>query len=642
MLIYDIECDSLDPTVIHCICIYDSNTGDLYNYYDGNARPGFQQTGTVANAVSGLRHAAGEVVCHNQSGYDIPAILKITNININNRSGKIIDTLVLSNILFPENPKHSLEFWAEELGLPMSKVQNEDWSALSDVMLDRCGKDVLINYEVWKYLDSIVQEDFLKDQINWWPAHDLECEVARIHQKQVVHGVRFDVMKAAELLKLFNSRVEVLTEEITLEAPLVQVISWKSHRDKTTELMVREAPTVAAPFKKNGQLSLAVQKYFGFDHVALGNKHLKRIIDTVAGPFSKVSWRPINLNSSAEVKQWLLSEGWKPTQYNVKKDVNGRFINGSPKITEELIGLEGSKVGSKFNEYNIIKHRRNFLLSSTGKTGALTNVRPDGRISAEAQTCATPTARYRHSGSVCNIPRPGTPYGQEIRELFCVPEGRQMIGIDLSGIEARMMCHYSYDYPGGAEFAKLVLDGDFHQHNADMWGVDRNTSKTALYALMYGCGDTKLANTLGKPKSQGAKLKAIFWKGNPALAALLIDLERSYDYHGGWITGLDGRKLFIRDKRKLLNSLLQNAAAIVFKKWMVLCDVLFALAKVNPIAQTIAYHDEIQCETDASIFISNEYGDKICRAAEKVGQDLNLKVPIAAEYKVGMNWAETH
>ena len=59
-----------------------------------------------------------------------------------------------------------------------------------------------------------------------------------------------------------------------------------------------------------------------------------------------------------------------------------------------------------------------------------------------------------------------------------------MIGVDLSGIEARMLTHFAYRFEGGHEFAELVLNGDWHSANAELWGCSRNDAKTELYALV--------------------------------------------------------------------------------------------------------------------------------------------------------------
>ena len=65
--------------------------------------------------------------------------------------GKVIDTMLISQFLFPERPGgHSLEAWGEKLGFP--KVEHEDWSVFTPEMLHRCDTDVTLTYLVYQAL----------------------------------------------------------------------------------------------------------------------------------------------------------------------------------------------------------------------------------------------------------------------------------------------------------------------------------------------------------------------------------------------------------------------------------------------------------------------------------------------------------
>jgi len=182
--------------------------------------------------------------------------------------------------------------------------------------------------------------------------------------------------------------------------------------------------------------------------------------------------------------------------------------------------------------------------------------------------------------------------------LYGVGPGHLQIGIDLSGIEARMLCHFCFDYDGGEEFAKLVLckdkGGDWHSANAAMWGCTRNDAKTELYALMYGAGPAKLGATLGKSKAVGKKNKDRFMKAYKCYHQLVAALEEEFENNGGFIYGLDGRKFYVRSKKDVLNTLLQGNSAIVFKNWMVEVDRLrreFVRNHNVDLRQIIAYVD---------------------------------------------------
>jgi DNA polymerase I-like protein with 3'-5' exonuclease and polymerase domains len=492
----------------------------------------------------------------------------------------------------------------------------------------RCKADVAINMEVYNKLkDTWLGKEKQVMQI--------ECIVAGIHAEQEVYGVKYDVEKAKAFVKMIEEKTDELRKEITEGIPPI----------------VKPGTTVKEPFKNNGELSVRAETWLK-DHVniySVSHGHHHHYLPSKVGPFSKVQFIPFNLDSGPQVKDYLLSIGWKPQEFNFKKDpVTGKSEITSPKLTEESFGSLPPGLGRMIADYRIMMHRKRLVFSikkNGGESGALTKVRADGRVPSEALTCGTPTSRYRHSGAVCNIPRPSTLYGPEIRELFTVPSDCLQIGIDLASIEARMMCHYALPYDGGKELAELVLHGDYHQYNADNWDVIRDLAKNGLYALIYGCGEAKLANTLDKPKGSGKKLFDDFWANNQALKYLLDDVNAAVD-SGRDIRGLDRRVLSIRQKRKALNSLFQSGAAIVFKHWMRLCEQWIRDWNSKPgssIHQIIAYHDELQFEiTTTSISTATTVGISLSKLAEEAGRILKVKVPITAKYSVGHNWKECH
>ena len=46
--------------------------------------------------------------------------------------------------------------------------------------------------------------------------------------------------------------------------------------------------------------------------------------------------------------------------------------------------------------------------------------------------------------------------------------------------------------------------------------------------VMYGAGTKKLAQTLGKPEKEGARLKKSFYLAHPGIEELIDDLEKSF------------------------------------------------------------------------------------------------------------------
>ena len=130
-----------------------------------------------------------------------------------------------------------------------------------------------------------------------------------------------------------------------------------------------------------------------------------------------------------------------------------------------------------------------------------------GRVHGKVMTLRTITGRMAHATpNMAQVPAVYSPYGPECRRLWVPgnPRKQNLVGIDASSIELRMLCHYMND----PEYTEIVVSGDIHTERQRV-----------------------------------------------TLAA-----ER------GFIKGLDGRRLFIRSPHAALNTQLQGAAAVVMDR----------------------------------------------------------------------------
>ncbi|MGL4353207.1 MAG: DNA polymerase [Aeromonas popoffii] len=90
------------------------------------------------------------------------------------------------------------------------------------------------------------------------------------------------------------------------------------------------------------------------------------------------------------------------------------FWPTTPKITEDSFDSLGEGEGralTLLSKRMVWSHRRSMFV------GMLENLRPDGKLSGEANPCATPTARMRHR-VIVNVPAGRAPFGKEARGLF--------------------------------------------------------------------------------------------------------------------------------------------------------------------------------------------------------------------------------
>lgn len=213
----------------------------------------------------------------------------------------------------------------------------------------------------------------------------------------------------------------------------------------------------------------------------------------IKGPFTRINYDVINLNSDKQVKDYLLSQGWQPTQWNYKKDgkrvlydENGEKIKTSPKLTEDSFDSVEGDIPKLVARRSVLLHRRGTIsnIKDPENKGWLSNIRADGRIEACAVPQACNTGRFRHS-VVVNVPKasPKVPYGTEMRSLFKASPGYVMVGVDAKALEARTEAHNCYPFTGGEAYAHTLIDGDIHAANAAIFGTDRDGAKAPKYAL---------------------------------------------------------------------------------------------------------------------------------------------------------------
>jgi DNA polymerase-1 len=244
---------------------------------------------------------------------------------------------------------------------------------------------------------------------------------------------------------------------------------------------------------------------------------------------------------------------------------------------------------------------------------------------------------------LAQVPSLRVPYGKDIRELFTVPDGWTMVGCDLSGIELRCLAHYLCPWDDGA-YSKLILEADIHTANQEAAGLpDRDAAKKFIYTLVYGGGDQKLGEIIGKGRDAGRQMKNKFFSAMPAFKRLRTTVEATLESRGHLI-GLDGRKLYPRSQHSALNTLLQSAGALVAKQWLIYAfDDISNTYKHGWNEQFVFsgwIHDEVQVSCVEEI--SEDVGNRLRRAAEKAGEKFSFKCRVDAEYGRGISWAATH
>ena len=251
--------------------------------------------------------------------------------------------------------------------------------------------------------------------------------------------------------------------------------------------------------------------------------------------------------------------------------------------------------------------------------------------------CSVATATFRCAHRTPNLGQ--VPSDERFRRLFTATPGLRMVAADLSGIELRVLAHYLGRFDGG-RYAKVLVEGDIHQENADKIGISRKQVKTVTYCFLYGGGDVKLGHSYDKQlseneaKKKGKEIRKAYVAAIPGLKELLEAVHKASEK--GYVLGLDRRKILVDSKHKSVNYLIQGSSAIIAKKWMALTH-----EHLPKTAKQLAFiHDELQFEAEEKDVTDLKFLLEL--SAVKAGEYYNLRCPIAAEAKHGLTWADTH
>jgi DNA polymerase I-like protein with 3'-5' exonuclease and polymerase domains len=418
--------------------------------------------------------------------------------------------------------------------------------------------------------------------------------------------------------KLYNHLVSELKQQkfeqrsIDLEHK-VQAIVAKQERngfkldEKKATILLSELQS------KLSAIEIAMQSIFPA-------KTTERISEKTGKPL-KAKVEVFNPGSRKQIGERLIEKGWKPDKFTE---------TGQPIVDEGT--LEGLDIpeAKAINEYLMLQKRVAQIESWLKALGS------DGRVHGKVITNGAVTGRMTHmSPNMAQIPNSGSPYGEDCRDLWIVEKGYKLVGIDAAGLELRMLAHYMQD----DAYTNEVVSGDIHTANQKAAGLEtRNQAKTFIYAFLYGAGDAKIGKIVGAGAKEGQVLKSRFLQNTPSLKQLREKVGRIAT-NSSTLPGLDGRRLQVRSDHAALNTLLQSAGAIVMKQALVILNDELRRAKID--YRFVAnVHDEWQIEVEESR--ADEAGKLGAKAIELAGKELQMRCPLAGEYKVGNSWKETH
>ena len=412
------------------------------------------------------------------------------------------------------------------------------------------------------------------------PSIVLEHDTAQLMAQQKTTGWPFNVEKAQELENALLTRLEQLRKQAETVCHYVPHNLFTPKRDN----------------KKQG--------YFA-------GAEMQRLKD-------------FNPSSREHIAWWFKTfQGWKPT----KLTPTGKAV-----IDETVLKEIGTEEALVFLE--ILVTQKKLGMVSQGSNAWLKLVK-DGRLH---HSCFIGAVTHRMAHSHPNLAQVSS--DKDCRELFITKPDWKLIDSDLAGIELRLFAHYLHRYDGG-QYAKILLEQDIHQVNADKIGISRRQVKTITYCFLYGGGNQKLGlsydNMLSPEaaKKKGAEIRRAYLDAVEGLEDLVNATRRVAE--GGSIRAIDKRQIIVDKEHKALNCLLQGSAAVIAKRWLLLTHQNLGHLTHERYAFV---HDEQVLGAPAE---NAEEVANVCKlSALLAGEYYNIRLPIEADAHIGNNWHEVH
>lgn len=613
-LCYDIECDGLNPTKVWCLVAIDVDTGVEYAYSDYDK--------DLDSLYSGLKllSKASALIGHNIIGFDNVVLKKLFNWQPS-ETQKLYDTWAMSQTnSYYRGHKHGLASWGKKLG--DAKITFDDWERYSQSMLEYCTQDVRLNVKVFKILMREVAA-ITKENPQYPLYLRAEHDAAEFEARTRVSGWRFDEAGGHALVKELEAAMKKI--EAKIEPKLGYHVELIDKTPKTPK------------YKSNGEYTAVSARILSeyFERNIASADALNDIPPIEPNTeFQRKKKVKTKLGNLEYVKEFLFGIGWEPDDFNFKRLPSGDFQKTGPKLTTSSLEKLG-EIGLAIDEWTTLRSRKSIT------EGWLKEVK-DGRLHGRAWNIGTPTFRWRHE-LIANLPSATCHWGHKMRALFLAEDDHVIVGADSAGNQFRVLAHYIDD----EDFTKEVLTGDVHQKNADILGCSRAAAKRWIYAYLFGAGAGKLGLYITgvMNPSVGNDSKDKYAKAIPGLATVKASLEAQFNRSKlltgqGYIKGLGGQRVYVRESYQALNYLLQSAEAATMKIAIGYIKRKIEAEGLTPHCEPrLMYHDEFQytCHKDYADKLGAILVEGLTEAPKLLGVNI-----MSGDYQVGTNLAETH
>lgn len=652
-VIIDIECNALvKPTkiwVVACKCV---ETGELHVFRnltdDQQAKENFLH---FASRVTGW-------IGHNILEYDLPVLYDLLGLPVVD-TNLVTDTLILSRLVnYSRLGGHSIEQYGLEFGLEKGKFN--DWSSYSLDMEKYCIRDVDICYRIYCLYRSIISDSQWQSSIRLEHRFQLICN--DLHN----NGFYFNSDNARTLLDNVNKELDQIDAQFITAFP-------------PREVLIKEFTPKPTKFGTISKTSVPRTLWDRIHEYEVGVTYRHTRLE------------PFNPSSHKQLIEILSEANWQPedkTKTHIETEREIARVKRERSSDKHLLLdnlnaklLQLQKTGWLINENNLstlpetapaparlLAKRILWEARRRTLTEWLGLVKDDGRIHGKFVGIGSWPHRMAHQNpNTANIPKDFNAkdntvklLGKELRELWCAPKKRLLVGVDAEGIQLRIFAHYIND----PEFTDALVKGrkddktDPHSLNQRILGSickTRGAAKNFIYALLLGGGLGKLSQLLNATQSETKEALDRLLQRYEGFKKLRKDVIPK-DAKQGWFEGLDGRRIPIRGEtyrdreHHAMSGYLQSGEAIVIKTAAVIINEALHEEKLLKKWMFVdIVHDELQSEVRNDMHLAIKVAKIKADAIKIAGERLGLRCPLAGsymnddkKYTIGKTWYATH
>lgn len=350
-----------------------------------------------------------------------------------------------------------------------------------------------------------------------------------------------------------------------------------------------------------------------------------------------------NLNSTQQLSK-VLFDTLKLEPPDKKKKTSSGHYSTSAAVLDELTGQHPAVD-------MLLEYRELSKLKSTYLDSLPLQINPrTGRVHTNYSQTGSVTGRLASSNpNLQNIPT-RTETGRQVRLGFVAAPGYQLLSVDYSQIELRIVAHMSGDesmldaFRAGQDIhaatAAAIYGVPLKQVNKDQ----RRHAKAINFGLIYGMSAFGLSRSTDLTLGEAENFVKEYFEHFPGVKKYLDNI-RVIAARQGFVETMLGRRRYFpnlanpanvairnREEREAINAPIQGTAADIMKLAMI--DMQPALDKASLKARMLLQvHDELVLEVPETEL------KETARLVQKVmGDALTLSIPLLTEARCGVNW----